>query len=75
MTKIRIPHVDFELFEIVGSEHNRWKFSDTELGDHIAVMDCLVRYFKGRPDCGIVLYKLHHELDKLLEFREVRERG
>jgi len=74
-TKIKIPKLDPELFEIVGSEHKKHTWTDQQLGEHLAVLECIVRYFKGRDDAGIILSKLRGEYDVFLSFKEARESG
>ena len=71
--KIRIPKMDAELFEIVGFEHNKWQWTDEQLGEHIAVMECVSRYFKGRDDARMVWDALKKEYDILLGFKAKRE--
>jgi len=75
MVKINIPKLDSELFEIVGYYRNKYEWTDKELEEHIAVLDCVMRYLRARDDCGIVLYKLRQEYNTLLGFKIARERS
>jgi nucleotide-binding universal stress UspA family protein len=39
MTKIKIPKMDAELFEIVGYDHKRYEFSDEQLAEAQRIFD------------------------------------
>ena len=74
MSKIKIPRLDPELFEIVGYDHKRYEWSDEQLGEHIAVLECVSRYFKGREDASMIWKAMRAEYETLLGFKEKRER-
>ena len=67
------PKLSPDLFEVVGREYLKFVWTDQELREHLAVMECVLRYLSGRSDCGIVLYKLRQENDVLLSFQRERE--
>ena len=73
MTKINVPtKLDREMFEIAGCATKSISFSDQQLGESIAVLKCVIRYFVGRGDCDIILQQLRIELSVLDNFRERR---
>jgi hypothetical protein len=66
--------MDAELFEIVGFEHKRFQWTDEQLGEHIAVLECVSRYFKGREDAIMIWKAMRAEYETLLGFKYERER-
>jgi hypothetical protein len=73
LSKIKIPKMNAELFEIVGFEYRKWQWTDEQLGEHIAVLECVSRYFTGRYDAQIIHRVLRTEYETLLGLKEKRE--